>query len=288
MCSAQICPCRIPWGQQSRADPEILHTSSESPRPHQLEEHPRKEQLPSSALQGRCSWGSFRSQAVGGGHHVPRYLPCGAHKHWGSPSPHPCHTYANLHLHGSPIQSMLPSSGGSPCALLGLSGQDAVRGWAAGDGWGVKPGNLLTKLRARVSRSEGWVCAAGCVPGPQPQAHRAPLPATRDTYYGAASCEACCWQRLLWRGELSFCPHPLCFQHNNILHRSILLRRRAPEGGWRAQPSGGNVFSQRGCSPLGLPAYRPSHSLLGHQLPILLRWLTLERREEHGLEPDLP
>ena len=161
MCSAQICPCRIPWGQQSRADPEILHTSSESPRPHQLEEHPRKEQLPSSALQGRCSWGSFRSQAVGGGHHVPRYLPCGAHKHWGSPSPHPCHTYANLHLHGSPIQSMLPSSGGSPCALLGLSGQDAVRGWAAGDGWGVKPGNLLTKLRARVSRSEGWVCAAG-------------------------------------------------------------------------------------------------------------------------------
>ena len=89
----------------------------------------------------------------------------------GTPSPHPCHTYANLHLHGSPIQSLLPPPGGSPCALLGLSGQDAVRERAAGDGWGVKPGNLLTKQRARVSRSEGWICASGCVTGPQPQAH---------------------------------------------------------------------------------------------------------------------
>ena len=148
MCSAQICPCRIPWGQESRADPEILHTSSESPRPHQLEEHPRKEQLPSSARQGRCSRGSFRSQAVGGGRHVPRYLPCGARKHWGVPiTPSMSHLCQPAPPRLTNTELAAPTRRLSVCTPGTLWARCGERAGCWGR-WGVKPGNLLTRPSA--------------------------------------------------------------------------------------------------------------------------------------------
>lgn len=44
--------------------------------------HPRKEELLSASLRGRCSWGDLMSPLVGDGLHVPRYLTRVPHKHW--------------------------------------------------------------------------------------------------------------------------------------------------------------------------------------------------------------
>ena len=96
-------PRRIPrdWGRL--AESRTLRTTQESPAPQQQEEHTRKEELPSTALRGRCSWEDLMSPLVGDGLHVPRYLPCVPHKHWSLPC-HPRHftRTTNLSLHGSP------------------------------------------------------------------------------------------------------------------------------------------------------------------------------------------
>lgn len=89
----RVCPLprMAPWDTQGCIVPE-------SSAPHQPEEHPRKEQLPSSALRGSYSLlGRLTSQLAGDGHQVPRCLPRVAHQRW-SPNSHPCHTPANLHL----------------------------------------------------------------------------------------------------------------------------------------------------------------------------------------------
>ena len=72
-----------------------------------------------------------------------------------------------------PTQTMPPPSGGPPCALLGLCARRGERaGWA--EGWGVRTREPAHKAETRVSRSEGWFCAARCLTGPQPQRTRSP------------------------------------------------------------------------------------------------------------------
>lgn len=173
---------------------------------------------------------------MGGGHHVPRYLPCGART--GVPiTPSMSHLHQPAHPRLTQYRPCCPHWEALRVHSWDSLGEMGVRERAVGEGVGCEDQGTCSQSREHGCQE----VKAGFCPWASASAHTEPhcLPRGINTVLHPVRCAA--GSIYCGEGRSHSVPTPPCFQHTNTLHRSILLRR-APEGGWRAQPSVGNAF----------------------------------------------